>query len=186
MALLRGFLVCSLLLLSCICKEALGTRLLGGRENASPEEPGVAKALQFAMNEYNRGSNDMYSSRVSEVVEAQKQVAVAVLIDILAVRPITRYPLQSWAVRMINIFKHVLDSAIMFRIPIFYTMQIVSGIKYYFTVKIGRTVCRKGATDLENCAFHNAPKLAQTMTCTFEVYNIPWRNFISLEKSSCA
>uniref|UniRef100_T1DNC4 Cystatin-like protein n=1 Tax=Crotalus horridus TaxID=35024 RepID=T1DNC4_CROHD len=136
MALLRGFLVCSLLLLSCICKEALGTRLLGGRENASPEEPGVAKALQFAMNEYNRGSNDMYSSRVSEVVEAQK--------------------------------------------------QIVSGIKYYFTVKIGRTVCRKGATDLENCAFHNAPKLAQTMTCTFEVYNIPWRNFISLEKSSCA
>uniref|UniRef100_A0A0K8S1H3 Cystatin-like protein n=1 Tax=Crotalus horridus TaxID=35024 RepID=A0A0K8S1H3_CROHD len=136
MALLRGFLVCSLLLLSCICKEALGTRLLGGRENASPEEPGVAKALQFAMNEYNRGSNDMYSSRVSEVVEAQK--------------------------------------------------QIVSGIKYYFTVKIGRTVCRKGAIDLENCAFHNAPKLAQTMTCTFEVYNIPWRNFISLEKSSCA
>ncbi|KAK9403676.1 cystatin-2-like [Crotalus adamanteus] len=135
MALLRGFLVCSLLLLSCICKEALGTRLLGGLENASPEEPGVARALQFAMNEYNRGSNDMYSSRVSEVVEAQK--------------------------------------------------QIVSGIKYYFTVKIGRTVCRKGATDLENCAFHNAPKLAQTMTCTFEVYNIPWRNFISLEKSSC-
>uniref|UniRef100_A0A6B2F5S4 Cystatin domain-containing protein n=1 Tax=Bothriechis nubestris TaxID=1766655 RepID=A0A6B2F5S4_9SAUR len=136
MALLRGLLVCSLLLLSCICKEALGTRLLGGREDVSPREPGVATALQFAMNEYNRGSNDMYSSRVSEVVEAQK--------------------------------------------------QIVSGIKYYFTVKIGRTVCRKGATDLENCAFYNAPKPAQTTTCIFEVYNIPWRNIISLEKSSCA
>lgn len=53
-------------------------------------------------------------------------------------------------------------SAIMLHIPTFYIMQIVSGIKYYFTVKIGRTVCRKGASDLENCAFHNAPnKLAQ-------------------------
>lgn len=69
---------------------------------------------------------------------------------------------------MINIFKHVLAkyfqtcSAIMFRIPIFYTLQIVSGIKYYFAVKIGRTVCRKGATtDHENCAFHTTPKLAQ-------------------------
>ncbi|XP_015682709.1 cystatin-2 [Protobothrops mucrosquamatus] len=137
MALLRGLLVCSLLLLSCICKEALGTRLPGGREDASLEEPGVRKALQFAVNEYNRGSNDMYSSRVSEVVEVQK--------------------------------------------------QIVRGIKYYFAVKIGRTVCRKGATtDHENCAFHTTPKPAQTMTCTFEVYSIPWRNIISLEKSSCA
>ncbi|XP_026528316.1 cystatin-2 [Notechis scutatus] len=135
MALLRGLLVCSVLLLSCICKQALGTRLLGGRENASPEEPGVQAALQFAMNEYNRGSNDMYASRVSEVVEAQK--------------------------------------------------QLVSGVKYYLTVKIGRTVCRKGISDLENCAFHDTPKLAQTMTCTFEVYSIPWINTISLQKSSC-
>ncbi|ETE66625.1 Cystatin-C, partial [Ophiophagus hannah] len=135
MALLRGLVVCSVLLLSCICKQALATRLLGGRENASPEEPDVQAALQFAMNEYNRRSNDMYASRVSEVVEVQK--------------------------------------------------QIVSGIKYYFTVKIGRTVCRKGASGLENCAFHNTPKLAQTMTCTFEVYKVPWRNMISLQKSSC-
>lgn len=75
MALLRGLLVCSVLLLSCICKQALGIRLLGGRENASPEEPDVRRALEFAMNEYNRGSNDMYHSRVSEVVEVQKQVS---------------------------------------------------------------------------------------------------------------
>lgn len=75
MAFLRGLLVCSVLLLSCICNQALGSRLLGGREDASPEEPGVREALQFAMNEYNRGSNDMYHSRVSEVVQAQKQVS---------------------------------------------------------------------------------------------------------------
>uniref|UniRef100_A0A8C5RD80 Cystatin n=1 Tax=Laticauda laticaudata TaxID=8630 RepID=A0A8C5RD80_LATLA len=135
MALPRGLLVWGALLLGCLDKPALGTGLLGGRENASLEEPAVQTALRFAMNDYNRGSNDMYASRVADVVEAQK--------------------------------------------------QIVSGIKYYFTVKIGRTVCRKGASDLENCAFHDTPKLAQTMTCTFEVYHVPWRNMISLQKSSC-
>ncbi|XP_070603110.1 cystatin-2-like [Erythrolamprus reginae] len=138
MALLRGILVCSLLLLGCVCNQALGTRIgiPGGLWDASLEEPEVRSALQFAMNEYNRGSNDMYHSRVSEVVRAEQQV--------------------------------------------------VSGMKYYFTVKIGRTVCRQGASDLENCAFHTTPKLAQTTTCTFEVYRIPWRNFISLEKNTCA
>ncbi|XP_013920405.1 PREDICTED: cystatin-2-like [Thamnophis sirtalis] len=129
---LRALLLCSVLLPSCFCNQG---RLVGGLMDASPEEPDVSSALQFAMNEYNRGSNDMYHSRVSEVVQAQK--------------------------------------------------QIVSGVKYYFTVKIGRTVCRKGASDLENCAFHNTPKLAQTMTCTFEIYNVPWRNMIRLTKSSC-
>uniref|UniRef100_A0A670Y9D9 Cystatin n=1 Tax=Pseudonaja textilis TaxID=8673 RepID=A0A670Y9D9_PSETE len=97
-------------------------KLLGGRENASPEEPGVQAALQFAMNEYNRGSNDMYASRVSEVVEAQK--------------------------------------------------QIVAGVKYFFTVRIGRTVCRKGASDLENCAFHDTPKLAQVSVHSLGMDNI--------------
>uniref|UniRef100_A0A670Y7B7 Cystatin n=1 Tax=Pseudonaja textilis TaxID=8673 RepID=A0A670Y7B7_PSETE len=99
-----------------------GRGLLGGRENASPEEPGVQAALQFAMNEYNRGSNDMYASRVSEVVEAQK--------------------------------------------------QIVAGVKYFFTVRIGRTVCRKGASDLENCAFHDTPKLAQVSGRKRIIYSV--------------
>nr|QHR82749.1 cystatin 3 [Vipera anatolica senliki] len=135
MALLRGLLVCSLLFLSCICKEALGERLLGGLENASLGDQDVGRALQFAMNEYNSRNNDMYSSRVSEVVRAQK--------------------------------------------------QIVSGIMYYFTVNIGRTVCRNRAPDLENCAFHTAPEMAKTVTCTFKVYSVPWRGIISLEKSTC-
>uniref|UniRef100_A0A670Y2P5 Cystatin n=1 Tax=Pseudonaja textilis TaxID=8673 RepID=A0A670Y2P5_PSETE len=105
-------------------------RLLGGRENASPEEPGVQAALQFAMNEYNRGSNDMYASRVSEVVEAQK--------------------------------------------------QIVAGVKYFFTVRIGRTVCRKGASDLENCAFHDTPKLAQVIHFCMTPGFVPLINSLAL------
>lgn len=62
---------------------------------------------------------------------------------------------------MLNIFRHVLGKRHNVANFNFYIMQIVSGIKYYFNVKIGRTVCRKGASDLENCAFHNTPKLAQ-------------------------
>ncbi|XP_007427618.1 cystatin-2-like [Python bivittatus] len=136
MALSRRLLVCSILLLSCLCKQALLQRLPGGLTEASLEDPGVRRALQFAINEYNRASNDMYSSRVSEVVRVQTQV--------------------------------------------------VSGLKYYFTVKVGRTVCRKGVSDLENCALHEGPNLAKTMTCNFEVYSIPWMNSISLQKSNCA
>uniref|UniRef100_A0A7N5KPT0 Cystatin domain-containing protein n=1 Tax=Ailuropoda melanoleuca TaxID=9646 RepID=A0A7N5KPT0_AILME len=138
MALLRWLLVCSIILLSCICKQALLDIPIGGRRDASPNDPGVHQALQFAMNEYNRGSNDAFSSRVSEVVRVRT--------------------------------------------------QIVSGLKYYLNVKIGRTVCRKErkeVTDLENCAFHEQPKLAKTMTCNFVVYSIPWMNSISLTSNEC-
>ncbi|XP_063154775.1 cystatin-2-like [Candoia aspera] len=136
MALLRWLLVCSTILLSCICKRALlEQRIPGGRMNASMENPDVRKALQFAMNKYNRASNDMYGSRVSEVVRVQTQV--------------------------------------------------VEGLKYYFTVKVGRTVCRKGVAVLETCAFHEGPNPAKTVTCSFEVHSVPWRSHISLLQSVC-
>uniref|UniRef100_A0A7N5KBP0 Cystatin domain-containing protein n=1 Tax=Ailuropoda melanoleuca TaxID=9646 RepID=A0A7N5KBP0_AILME len=135
MALLRWLLVCSTILLSCICKQALLQRLFGGPMNSSLEDAGARRALQFAMGEYNRASNDMYGSRVSEVLGVQTQV--------------------------------------------------VSGLKYYFTVKVGRTVCRKEVTDLETCEFHKGPNLAKTVTCRFEVYDVPWTSTISLVKSVC-
>ncbi|NXK13723.1 CYT protein, partial [Herpetotheres cachinnans] len=37
-------------------------------------DEGLQRALQFAMAEYNKASNDMYSSRVVRVVSAQKQI----------------------------------------------------------------------------------------------------------------
>lgn len=49
-------------------------RLLGGLEDANENDEGVQRALQFAMSEYNKASNDKYSSRVARVVRAQKQV----------------------------------------------------------------------------------------------------------------
>ncbi|XP_061223079.1 cystatin-like [Neopsephotus bourkii] len=51
-------------------------RLLGAPmdiANADNDE-GLQRALQFAMMEYNRASNDMYSSRVVRVISAKRQI----------------------------------------------------------------------------------------------------------------
>ncbi|XP_006268793.1 cystatin [Alligator mississippiensis] len=53
-------------------------RLLGGLEDANENDEGVQRALQFAMSEYNKASNDKYSSRVARVVRAQKQIVSGV------------------------------------------------------------------------------------------------------------
>ncbi|KAF1527599.1 Cystatin, partial [Eudyptes sclateri] len=98
-------------------------------------DEGLQRALQFAMAEYNKASNDMYSSRVVRIISAKR--------------------------------------------------QIVSGIKYIMKVEIGRTTCPKPATDLQSCAFHDAPQMAKHTVCDFIVYTIPWLNQIKLLGSSC-
>ncbi|KAF1598104.1 Cystatin, partial [Eudyptes chrysocome] len=98
-------------------------------------DEGLQRALQFAMAEYNKASNDMYSSRVVRIISAKR--------------------------------------------------QIVSGIKYIMKVEIGRTTCPKPATDLQSCAFHDAPQMAKHTVCDFVVYTIPWLNQIKLLDSSC-
>ncbi|TFJ95311.1 enoyl-CoA hydratase [Platysternon megacephalum] len=49
-------------------------RLLGGLMDAEENDEGVQRALRFAMSEYNKASNDMYRSRVAELLQARKQV----------------------------------------------------------------------------------------------------------------
>ncbi|XP_028594220.2 cystatin-C [Podarcis muralis] len=137
MAWWRWLVACSALLL-CAAPGTGGQQrppLLGGVQEASVEEEGARRALQFAMNEYNRASNDKYASRVAEVVRVRK--------------------------------------------------QIVSGVLYFFDVKVGRTTCPKSVADVENCAFHEAPELAKHVTCNFQVYSVPWTNHISLKRNNC-
>uniref|UniRef100_A0A5F9CA48 Cystatin C n=1 Tax=Oryctolagus cuniculus TaxID=9986 RepID=A0A5F9CA48_RABIT len=62
---------------------------------------------------------------------------------------------------------------------------IVSGVKYYLDVLIGRTTCTKTQTNLANCPFHDQPDLQRKMLCSFEIYSVPWLNKISLLKSDC-
>ncbi|XP_026509004.1 cystatin-like [Terrapene carolina triunguis] len=63
--------------------------------------------------------------------------------------------------------------------------QIVSGIKYYLNVKVGRTTCTKSSTDVQDCEFHSTPELAKHITCNFVVYTVPWLNKISLLENKC-
>lgn len=51
-------------------------RLLGAPQEADASEEGVQRALDFAVSEYNKGSNDAYHSRAIQVVRARKQVRV--------------------------------------------------------------------------------------------------------------
>ncbi|XP_055487780.1 cystatin-like [Leucoraja erinacea] len=51
----------------------------GGLNPVSVNDAGVVNASLAAAEAYNRGSNDMYSSRVSRVVEAQTQVVAGIL-----------------------------------------------------------------------------------------------------------
>ncbi|NXH74038.1 CYT protein, partial [Hydrobates tethys] len=98
-------------------------------------DEGLQRALQFAMEEYNKASNDVYSSRVVRIISAKR--------------------------------------------------QIVSGVKYIMKVEIGRTTCPKPATDLQSCAFHDAPQMAKHTICNFVVYTVPWLNQIKLLDNSC-
>uniref|UniRef100_A0A8D0GZY2 Cystatin C n=1 Tax=Sphenodon punctatus TaxID=8508 RepID=A0A8D0GZY2_SPHPU len=45
-----------------------------GRSPVMWHEEGVQRALQFAMSEYNKASNDKFASRVAEVIQAKKQI----------------------------------------------------------------------------------------------------------------
>lgn len=48
---------------------------VGGLLDADVNEEGVQQALNFALSEYNKASNDAFHSRAMRVVRAQKQVS---------------------------------------------------------------------------------------------------------------
>lgn len=56
-----------------------GLRLMGGIQDADAQEQGVKDALDFAMTEYNKASNDAYHGRALQVLKARKQVSVRVV-----------------------------------------------------------------------------------------------------------
>lgn len=52
--------------------------LIGGPVDADMNDRGAKDALQFAVAQHNRESNDIYVSQVSEVVKLQKQVSTLI------------------------------------------------------------------------------------------------------------
>ncbi|XP_016128037.1 cystatin-like [Sinocyclocheilus grahami] len=108
--------------------------LTGAPMDADMNDEGVQNALQFAVAQYNRQSNDAFVRQVSEVIKVQKQV--------------------------------------------------VSGLKYIFTVKVGRTNCRKGGVETL-CSIHEDPSVAQVSQCKITVWSQPWLNNIKVLENTC-
>ncbi|XP_054841992.1 cystatin-like [Eublepharis macularius] len=128
-----------LLLSGALAQERKPPRMVGAPMEASMDEEQAQRALRFAVERYNRGTNDAFSSRVAEVISVRK--------------------------------------------------QIVAGIKYIFTVKVGRTACRKSeiasSGNSETCAFMTEPGQAKESVCNFTVFIVPWANQIELSKNVC-
>lgn len=54
--------------------SAVSSVIVGGFHDADPNDERVKNALNFAVVQHNRGSNDLYLSQVAQVVKVQTQV----------------------------------------------------------------------------------------------------------------
>ncbi|MBV99917.1 Cystatin-M, partial [Eschrichtius robustus] len=67
--------------------------------------------------------------------------------------------------------------------------QLVAGIKYYLTVEMGSTACRKNAVagdhiDLTTCPLAGGVQ-QEKLRCDFEILMVPWQNSSQLLKHDC-
>ncbi|KAL3050127.1 hypothetical protein OYC64_012216 [Pagothenia borchgrevinki] len=62
--------------------------------------------------------------------------------------------------------------------------QLVAGLKYVITVRMGNTPCRKGTAN-EVCAIHQDPAQALPYQCEFTVLVVPWRNETKMLGQKC-
>ncbi|XP_004635633.1 cystatin-C-like [Octodon degus] len=77
-ALLLAAVLVAVLSLSLAAEPRKRPRLLGGLEEADVREEGVQRALDFALTEYNKASNDRFHSRARQVLRARKQLVAGV------------------------------------------------------------------------------------------------------------
>ncbi|XP_075352747.1 cystatin-C [Mycteria americana] len=73
----RGFLVllaAALMFAGAVLGSESRAVLVGAPMSINDNDEGLQRALQFAMAEYNRASNDMYSSRVVRIISAKRQI----------------------------------------------------------------------------------------------------------------
>ncbi|XP_035159348.3 cystatin-D [Callithrix jacchus] len=63
--------------------------------------------------------------------------------------------------------------------------QIVGGVNYFFNVKFARTTCTKSQPNLDNCPFNDQPELKEEDFCSFQIYEVPWEDKISMVNYKC-
>ncbi|XP_008281710.1 cystatin C (amyloid angiopathy and cerebral hemorrhage) [Stegastes partitus] len=108
--------------------------LVGGPSDVDVNDAGVQNALNFAVVQHNRGTNDLYLSQVAQVVKAERQV--------------------------------------------------VAGMKYFITVRLAKSTCKKNSTN-EVCSIHTDPEKARPYQCKFTVWSRPWISDIQLVEERC-
>ncbi|OWK17388.1 CST6 [Cervus elaphus hippelaphus] len=66
---------------------------------------------------------------------------------------------------------------------------LVAGIKYYLTVDMGSTACRKSAVAGDHVDLTTCPLAAEAeqekLRCDFEILVVPWKNSSQLLKHDC-
>uniref|UniRef100_A0A8C7JHE8 Cystatin domain-containing protein n=1 Tax=Oncorhynchus kisutch TaxID=8019 RepID=A0A8C7JHE8_ONCKI len=60
--------------------------------------------------------------------------------------------------------------------------SVVAGMKYFFTVQMARTLCKKGGVE-KHCTVHLGP--AVTYQWTFVMVSHPWLGGLQLIKEAC-
>ncbi|XP_074083735.1 cystatin-M [Macrotis lagotis] len=111
--------------------------MLGARTQLSPSHPEVKKVAQFAVESFNKDSNNMYYFRDTKILKAER--------------------------------------------------QLVSGVKYFLTMEMGSTECRKGMTLLEGENLAGCPFSTEEekIKCDFEILVVPWKKQNTLQQISC-
>ncbi|KFQ35142.1 Cystatin, partial [Mesitornis unicolor] len=100
-------------------------------DNADNDE-GLQQALRFAMAEYNKASNDMYSSRVVRIIRARRQIVAGVkyMIKVEIGRTTCPKPaadLQSCAFHDApQMAKHNICNFVVYSVPWLNKMQLLS------------------------------------------------------------
>lgn len=63
------------LVLAAVFAVGSGAQMVGGFSTIDTNDEGAQNALNYAVVEHNKGSNDMYLSQVEDVVEVRRQVS---------------------------------------------------------------------------------------------------------------
>ncbi|XP_075875023.1 cystatin C (amyloid angiopathy and cerebral hemorrhage) [Nelusetta ayraudi] len=126
----------SVVVLAALVAVAVGFgSMVGAPVSADINDEGVQNALNFAVGEHNKRTNDAFLRGVDEVLQVKR--------------------------------------------------QMVAGMKYVITARMGKTPCRKNSAT-EVCAVHDDPEKAQQYQCTFTVWEKVWLNEIQLLREECS
>ncbi|KAI5108513.1 cystatin-like [Silurus meridionalis] len=63
-------------------------------------------------------------------------------------------------------------------------VQVVSGLKYIFTVEMARTSCKKEEPE-STCTVNSDPAIAQQHECKLAVLSQPWMHSMMLIENNC-